>query len=302
MSFVVYLITAFIVLMPVFHVWRLWRLREESLAGWAIVAADAVAFCAFLLLIGRWDIAGYYTRALLVALLFLAVVISAVRHRGRPCAPNGRSIWRTHWQRLPMLAAFAGAAGYAASGLIAPQPAKPLAFPLGEGWYMAAQGGGNALLNYHYGHARQSFAADLTGLSRSGFRAAGLMPERLEDYAIFGKPVLSPCAGRVVEAVDGHEDQMPPERDREHPAGNHVIVECQGLQVELAHFQKGSVLVEKDGTVALGAQLGRVGNSGNTTEPHLHIHATDSATGAAVPVLLDGVFPARGRTYGRSRN
>ena len=65
-------------------------------------------------------------------------------------------------------------------------------------------------------------------------------------------------------------------------------------RVFLAHMQRGSALVKKGDRVARGQPLGKVGNSGNTSEPHLHIHAVRGGTGlhgwAVVPVTLQGSF------------
>lgn len=94
-------------------------------------------------------------------------------------------------------------------------------------------------------------------------------------------------------------DHLPPERDRENVRGNHVILTCGELNVELAHFMQGSVTVATGDRVAVGDPLGKVGNSGNTTEPHLHIHAVDPSTGLGVPMTFDGRFPVRNSVFGR---
>jgi septal ring factor EnvC (AmiA/AmiB activator) len=70
-----------------------------------------------------------------------------------------------------------------------------------------------------------------------------------------------------------------------------VIVRCGTANVTLAHLQKGSVVARPNTTIAAGAILGRVGNSGNTTEPHLHIHAESNALG--VPARFDGRWLVR---------
>ncbi|MGB3306700.1 MAG: M23 family metallopeptidase [Thermomicrobiales bacterium] len=63
-----------------------------------------------------------------------------------------------------------------------------------------------------------------------------------------------------------------------HPAGNHVVLQtADGEFVFLAHMQKGSVRVSEGDTVRSGDLLGLVGNSGNTSKPHLHIHVQDTA-------------------------
>src|SRR5690606_26350449 len=113
----------------------------------------------------------------------------------------------------------------------------------------------------------------------------------------------SPCRGTVVSAVDGLADLIPPEADPSQPAGNHVVIACNGVQVTLAHLQNGSVTVSPGSTVSVGEPVGRVGNSGNTSEPHLHVHAVrvleDGSVGDGVPVLVDGVFAVRNTTIRR---
>jgi murein DD-endopeptidase MepM/ murein hydrolase activator NlpD len=64
-----------------------------------------------------------------------------------------------------------------------------------------------------------------------------------------------------------------PQMDREHMLGNHVIIQCGDFFVILAHFKQGSLVVAKGKTVKTGETLGAIGNSGNSAEPHLHIHA-----------------------------
>jgi hypothetical protein len=57
-------------------------------------------------------------------------------------------------------------------------------------------------------------AADITALNAAGFRSSGLLPDELEHYAIYGKAVVSPCNGTVVDVLDGRADLVPPQSDR----------------------------------------------------------------------------------------
>jgi murein DD-endopeptidase MepM/ murein hydrolase activator NlpD len=59
----------------------------------------------------------------------------------------------------------------------------------------------------------------------------------------------------------------------------------------MAHMQDGSIMVEAGMKVKAGQEIGAVGNSGNTTEPHLHIHA--ELNGEGVPLRFSGRFLAR---------
>jgi murein DD-endopeptidase MepM/ murein hydrolase activator NlpD len=92
-------------------------------------------------------------------------------------------------------------------------------------------------------------------------------------YMTFGTPVLAPCQGKVAKVVDGHPDMTVPEMDREHMAGNYVALNCGDYFVILAHLRRGSISVATDDRVDVGDVLGEMGNSGNSSEPHLHLHA-----------------------------
>lgn len=180
---------------------------------------------------------------------------------------------------------------YAFTGYAAGEEAVALRFPLKEGVYIAGHGGSNPLINYHNVSETQEYALDLSKLNAFGTRAKGIRPEDLDRYAIYGDTVHSPCSGRVRKAVSRRPEHAPPKRDEEHPAGNHVVLQCRGVRVYLAHLIPESVAVDSGDVAAAGGPLGRVGNSGNSSEPHLHIHATRAGEG--VPLTFNGRFLVR---------
>ena len=145
-----------------------------------------------------------------------------------------------------------------------------------------------------------AWAVDLVALNDFGARATGLTPADPTRYVIFGMPVRSPCTGTVVLAVDGLPDMSPPELDRQHLAGNHVVLACGEVHIALAHFRRGSVRVRASETVQRGELLGDVGNSGGSNEPHLHIHAQRPGPpgaplgGDPLPMTFEGRFLVRG--------
>ena len=83
-------------------------------------------------------------------------------------------------------------------------------------------------------------------------------------------------------------------------AGNHVILDCGGVHVVLGHFQQGSVRVGVGDEVQRGTWLACVGNSGMSSEPHLHVHAQLPGTAGApmagdpLPMRFEGRFLVRG--------
>ncbi len=118
-------------------------------------------------------------------------------------------------------------------------------------------------------------------------------------YFCWDKPVYTPVSGRVIRAGIGWPDhqntnllktiilwynatyRFRPEEingrlDIRPNAGNHVMIETQdGYIVFLAHLRDGSVLVSEGDEVRSGDLVGHVGNSGNSTAPHLHINLFD---------------------------
>jgi len=99
------------------------------------------------------------------------------------------------------------------------------------------------------------------------------------------------------------EDMRPlTQRDGDHMAGNHVIIRCatnEDTFVGLAHLLAGSMRASVGDAARKGQPIARVGNSGNTTEPHLHIHAKIGGEsdcmldGCGVPLRIRGRFLMR---------
>jgi len=104
-------------------------------------------------------------------------------------------------------------------------------------------------------------------------------------------------------AEDFLEDLIPPQTDSEHLAGNHVMINCDGFEVILAHLQKDSVRVKVGDYVTTATVIGKVGNTGNTSEPHLHIHVEKGGdagiilNGKAVAFTINGEFLVRGDIF-----
>jgi hypothetical protein len=193
----------------------------------------------------------------------------------------------------------------------APQPPAPsphlehrtradLRLPFDEEFFVV-WGGRTVEQNYHAAHPGQRFAYDLL-VVRDGSTHTG-DGTRNEDYHCFGQPILAPADGRVILAVDGIADNVPGQMNAPQVAGNHVIVDHgTGEYSVLAHLRSGSVAVRPGDRVARGQRLGECGNSGNSSEPHLHYQLQDGpemGPSAGLPAqftdyLADGQPVARG--------
>lgn len=175
--------------------------------------------------------------------------------------------------------------------------------PFDGAWYVLA-GGNSSLVSHHYYVGSQKYALDLILPEDVPLAVKG--EKDLKPYASFGQPILAPIDGVVADVRDGLEDQAIGASDEEHAAGNYVTIETDGgIYVLLAHLQKGSVLVAEGDRVQSGQQIGKCGNSGNTTQPHLHIQAMTgkelySAQSKPVPMLFESADHEQPRFYQRN--
>ena len=258
--------------------------------------AQALAIVGILMAIGRVGILSFppwWTLYVFAGLVVAAIANGLAQRRSIPRWPHGLGGWLC-------LIGFAAAGLYSANvvRLAAVAAAPPavyvvdLAAPLAPGTYLVANGGAAPAINAHAELLDQTVAryrpywgtahgVDLIALDRLGLRADGVLPVDPRRYEIFGRVVVAPCAGTVIAAVDGLRDMPVPMVDRRHLAGNHVILRCAAADTLLGHFQRGSVRVRAGQQLAIGEPIARVGNSGNTSEPHLHINAQVPGTAAA---------------------
>jgi len=151
-------------------------------------------------------------------------------------------------------------------------------------------------------------AVDGEGRSAPKSWRSVLSVEPPEIFRGFGVPILAPVAGTVLLTHDGEADHV---ARRSTPAqipyafgqvarvragaaaiaGNHVVLALGpvGPYVLLAHLRRGTVRVAPGDELDLGAPVGECGNSGNSTEPHVHLQATDSVaweTAAGLPIVF----------------
>jgi peptidase M23-like protein len=169
----------------------------------------------------------------------------------------------------------------------------------GEWW--VGWGGRTIGENYHAANRSQRFALDLL-MVKEGQTHAG-EGKALTDYYCYGQPILAPGAGTVVAVADTFPDLPIGSRDPAHATGNHVVIDHGNQEFSLlAHLQPRSVKVRVGQRVKAGDVLGSTGNSGNTSEPHLHVHLMngprmEDSDGLPMPFsdyLLDGKVIERG--------
>jgi hypothetical protein len=284
-------------LFPTSLVLQVWRASHEALSGWLPMVYVAAAYLALIHVSGAWSWFGRVPRLALPLLLAAAIAARWMRADPGIQAANAGQAELILSIGLGTILSVLFVLGLL--GRRAPAGALDLTFPLRGGTFIVGQGGASKVLNYHFGHASQRYALDVLMLNGAGVRARGFYPGTLERYAAWGAQVVSPCDGVIAAAVDEFPDFPPPRRDPAHPAGNHVAIESGGATIYLAHLRRGSVATRTGDRVRAGQPIGRVGNSGNTTEPHLHVHAEKGpypgrfSGQPALPVTFGGRFLAR---------
>ncbi len=140
----------------------------------------------------------------------------------------------------------------------------------------------------------QRFAIDWEMINADRFLFTG-DPKDVKSYFAYGKNVLAVADAKVITAVDKYKDQvpgeLPPGMTLEEADGNHIVLDLgDGKYALYAHLKPGTVKVKAGDTVKRGQVMGIVGNTGNTSAPHLHFHVMDgpSTLGSnGLPYLID---------------
>jgi len=238
---------------------------DAHLASWTINVSVGVYALSLLLPIGlprlrvRWSRDGFLLVVLMVALELLG-------HRRAEAVVGLSLVGGSAWMlvRSRRISARLGAAWLLRwreeSALIVDAPFR--------GQWKASGCGPNAAKNHHLAAPDQWFAIDWVRV----------------DGETFGSEILSPVDGVVAHVEDGHADlpsrRSPRKPTMRSPAGNYASIRLEAAGrppafVLLCHLKEGSLRVAAGESVRAGSLLGLCGNSGNTTVPHLHIHAQD---------------------------
>lgn len=285
-----------------------WDLAVRAVGGWLLLLGVGLA--------GLWLALPLSTLLPLGGLMLLANAAAGWRMYSAP-SKVARPVfaWAGRIVAVAVLAFGGWLAVPSLAGRIPPQGAVDLRFPLKGGRYLVMNGGASERVNGHmmtleprYAAWRgESYAVDLIRIDGLGFRTRRRQmltsPQNPADYLSYGEPVYAPCAGLVEATMDERADMRVPVRDRKHIEGNFVRLRCGRLIAFLGHFRHGGVVARTGDRVAAGALLGYVGNSGNTDEPHLHIHLQRPArlgpplSGEPLPIRLDGRFPVRNMIF-----
>lgn len=146
-----------------------------------------------------------------------------------------------------------------------------MSLPFSGEWFVF-WGGDTREQNYHVSTKAQQCAFDIiiTDSAGKSYKTNG---KTNEDYYAFGQQLTAPCDAEVVSVTEGVKDNVPGEMNPEQITGNSVVLKTVNNEyLVLAHFKLNSIKAKKGDKVKKGQVLGLCGNSGNSSEPHLHFH------------------------------
>lgn len=293
-------------------VWLAFYPAQNALV-WSIQAVSVAAILLGIGLAALWTLPPFWT-PYVYALLFVLIIVCQLIRRVRPDRASGTTSVIN--SLVIVIVAGLGVAGCylaynAAQGRVLPdEPVVDIAPPFAPGSYLVAHGGSTPMVNVHLTTLDesverflpwrgQSKALDIFRITPMGLHKSGWSPTDPASYETFGVPVTAPCTGEVALVVDGLADMQVPVMDPDNRAGNFIAVDCGEFIVILAHLRQGSIVVAAGDGVEPGDPLGEMGNSGNSSEPHLHLHAqrglpTDAPLGGEPLWLsINGQFPVR---------
>jgi hypothetical protein len=254
------------------------RRRAESLLSWAVDFMLAGGMFSFFYFTGTWVFLSYYLRYVFLLCLLLVALLAYRRHRGRPMVAGSRRR-RGSIGKTAALILILGLNALIARGYRNPGHAVDLAFPLQGGTYCVIQGGSNFVTNPFHNFVDAEHALDIVKVNRYGQRGRRVFSRDLHHYEIYGDTVYSPCSGTILRVVDSLHENVPPQANSISPLGNHIVITADGVHVIIAHMMKGAALVGRGQRIATGQPIGRVGNSGYSNEPHLHLQAIRDGAG-----------------------
>jgi hypothetical protein len=162
-----------------------------------------------------------------------------------------------------------------------------------DGDWLISWGGESPKDNHHIGSPPQDRAVDVRKIiPGSGNQTSQGDPKKNESYGCWAQPIYSPIDGVVEVAVDGVPDNIPGDLNRPSAMGNYMMLKSpDGFVVVLAHFKQGSIARKAGEQVKAGDFLALCGNSGNSTEPHLHMHV-QSGISMSQSIAMRMVFPS----------
>ena len=292
-----------------------WVRSYNSVTVIIIQLVALATYIAFIFLMGPWVFASFYLRYVVLILCIVVITRTLVRASSIPLFITPHlSGWIAYFFGVTVIVVLLYLITGAVRSHYYHESPVNLAFPFKNGTYAVFEGGNgkvSPLMNYHYGAAihkgahinvSMRYAVDITKLSRWGNDADGFMPRQNDKYAVFNQIVYSPCDGEVSDIEDKWPNETPWSGKPPYNVGNHILITTNAFGVLMGHLQMGSILVKTGDKVKKGQPLAKAGNSGWTSQPHLHIQAMQKSNGSfwgweGRPIFFNGRNPVKNSLF-----
>lgn len=152
-----------------------------------------------------------------------------------------------------------------------------LSFPFKNGSYYIKSGGSNNWLNYHRNlDTIYHKALDIIKINKYGYSGNSIFKpaNRKQDLYIYSDSVFSPIGGKIVSVINSEKDHhIGNQNDFKDLKANGIAIESSRYIIELIHLKQNSIPLNVGDLIKQGEFIGLIGNSGQSGQPHLHIHA-----------------------------
>lgn len=184
------------------------------------------------------------------------------------------------------------------------KPKVEYSLPFNGPWTVV-NGGPDNETSHSWGVYTQRYAYDFIILDDSGQSSTG-DKTLVENYYCYGKEVLAPADGIVADVKDLSKDARTFGNGKVDPdvksiCGNHIVIKhAEGEYSLIAHLKPQSVRVKPGESVKRGQVIALCGNSGNTSEPHIHFHIQDGKSfyaSAGLPIHFKNIATEKTTNY-----
>lgn len=174
-----------------------------------------------------------------------------------------------------------------------------------QGRWVAVNGCSQKAYSHSWDIPTQRYAYDFIMLDEDGKSYRGEF-SRCESYYCYNQEILAPADGVVVEIVNTAKDTLIFPKGRfmskaKHIAGNYIVIRhTQHEYSTLAHLKKDSITVKVGDAVTKGQAIAKCGNTGNSSEPHLHFQLQTGQnfySSAGVPIHFKGMSLSQAANY-----
>jgi murein DD-endopeptidase MepM/ murein hydrolase activator NlpD len=175
------------------------------------------------------------------------------------------------------------------------------------GQWTVVNGGIDKEMSHSWSMPSQRYAYDFLILDEEGKSRLG-DPRKHESYYCYNKDILAPCEGTVLSIQDGYEESLIDGKGSSNCSakdirGNHILISHGDHEYSLiAHIKKNSFLVGIGDRVVQGQPLAKCGNSGNSSEPHIHYQLQNGTSfyyAEGIPVGFSDITAEKRESYSR---